>query len=136
MHKMTHTQMNCTINTVTWTVLKNVVNFMRNSPRNNNFSEKLCKITYVIHNGKYSQFWNIWLIPLCNINHGAFTVKKSKHLAIKPSIYTYWVMFVELGLWCLTPLSTIFQLYRGGRFYRKTRRKPPTCRKSLTIFIT
>ena len=42
--------------------------------------------------------------------------------------------------WALTPLSTIFQLYRDvsfiGGWNQRTRRKPPTCRKSLTNFIT
>jgi hypothetical protein len=37
-------------------------------------------------------------------------------------------------LWCLSQHSTIFPLYRGSQYY--WRRKPQTCRKSLTNLIT
>jgi hypothetical protein len=48
-------------------------------------------------------------------------------------VFTTRGMSIWLGLWCLTALSTIFQLHRGSQFHWwSTRRKLQTCFKSPT----
>ena len=39
------------------------------------------------------------------------------NMSVDVSVSVLQYKMVGLGLWCLTPLSTIFQLYRGSQFY-------------------
>ena len=68
---------------------------------------------------RFSMFY--WIMKLSNTMH---SIIGSNEINLN-------CVGLRLRLWCLTSLSTIFQFIDGGN-----RRKPPTCQKSLTNFIS
>ena len=68
--------------------------------------------------------------------HQIFSRKLSLKDTLKVNSHFFRLLWMGVGLWCLTPLSTIFQLYHVGHFYWRnlsTRRKPQVTDKLYRV---
>jgi hypothetical protein len=61
-------------------------------------------------------------------------LRQEREVVVRFVDISWKLQYIRLWVRLLKPRSTIFQLYRGGQLYWW--RKPSTCRKSLTNFIT
>jgi hypothetical protein len=80
---------------------------------------------------RISKLWNKFYWLYIKILHNSFFLRwKASSVANNTLGNHIWIWF-DLGLWCLMPLSTIFQLYRGGQFYWWT--KPEYLEKTTDL---